>query len=95
VEAADNEAVVRFIEQSQGETLIAARVLERTKSDQPLLGEVVTTRTLEYGHPSGQLIEILADFMDRLEVLTEHSLQVAFGTAGERIYALLHPADLQ
>jgi hypothetical protein len=94
MKAADDQTVVGLVEEREGKTLIAARVFEWAEADQPLAGVVMAAGTLENGHSGRQFIEVLAHFVNDLEVLAENGLQVTLSTTREHIYPLFHPADL-
>jgi hypothetical protein len=96
MQTADDDAVFGLVHQRQRETLVAAGVWERIEAHETRSSEVVTRRTLHDRHPSGQLIQIPSNLVNRLEMLTQDGLEVAaIDASGELIDPYSEPADLE
>jgi hypothetical protein len=76
METADDNAVIGFIEQRQGEALIAARIREWIEADKTLFGEKVARGTFHERHPCREFVQITTDLMNGLEVLPKDRLKV-------------------
>jgi hypothetical protein len=96
VKAADDDAVVGFVQKGQGETLVATRVRERVETDQAHLGEVMSRAALDNGHPGREFIEVRTYLVNRLEVLPKDRLKVAaLNAASKKINPMPQAADLR